>query len=345
VNRFLARFRRLAPAVRLALESALVIASCLVGVVAMELVARVLLPARASARESGTYTFAHDEALGWAHRPSERGRLTHVDFSVDVAINAQGMRDSEYPTERTGKKRLLVLGDSYAWGFGVEHGERFSEIIEGRHPDWEVINASEIGYGTDQEFISLQQHAPVLKPDLVLLLFCVNDFVNNLKSEEYLHFKPVFRVEGGQLRQENVPVPPATLRQRLQRFLVGRTVLGQRLYRYVAARFGSVGDDPPVNDAGFWAQAADVTERLISRMNGTSKANGSRFVLVSVPMGEGRSVLQDVANREGIPYLPLDTAFGMTEDPVSFPHDDHWNAHGHQIAADAIDAFLGALGM
>jgi hypothetical protein len=35
----------------------------------------------------------------------------------------------------------------------------------------------------------------------------------------------------------------------------------------------------------------------------------------------------------------------MTEDPVSFPHDDHWNAHGHQIAADAIDAFLGALGM
>ena len=57
---------------------------------------------------------------------------------MTVAINSHGLRDGEYALEPTrGKKRMLVLGDSFAWGFGVEREEVFCEVIERRRPNWE----------------------------------------------------------------------------------------------------------------------------------------------------------------------------------------------------------------
>ena len=41
---------------------------------------------------------------------------------------------------------MLILGDSFGWGYGVEHHERFSKILEDAHPDWEIINASVTGF-------------------------------------------------------------------------------------------------------------------------------------------------------------------------------------------------------
>lgn len=41
---------------------------------------------------------------------------------------------------------MLILGDSFGWGYGVEHHERFSKILEEAHPDWEIISASVTGF-------------------------------------------------------------------------------------------------------------------------------------------------------------------------------------------------------
>jgi hypothetical protein len=41
-----------------------------------------------------------------------------------------------------------------------------------------------------------------------------------------------------------------------------------------------------------------------------------------------------------IPYLAVDPQFESTASPVTFPHDAHWNAKGHKLAADAIETFL-----
>src|SRR4030095_12115366 len=102
------------------------------------------------------------------------------EFSVEVSINSHGQRDDEYPVERTGKRRMFVLGDSLGWGFGVELHERFSERMEDIHPDWEIINASVSGYSTDQELLYLQHQGMVFAPDVVLLLFHPNDFEGNV---------------------------------------------------------------------------------------------------------------------------------------------------------------------
>jgi hypothetical protein len=247
---------------------------------------------------------------------------------------------------------MFVLGDSFGWGFGVELHQRFSELLEEAHPDWEIINASVSGYGTDQEFLFLQQRGAAFTPDVVLLLFDGSDFENNIHAEEYWHFKPFFVLEHGQLKLENVPVPRATLRQRIKRFLLGRTWLGGRLY-HVYALFHRHSRPRVKDKTGNSAKASEdnqsmyeVTGHLLTSMNALSKKNGSLCILVSIPMdGEKRTFLQTMTEKEQIPYLPLDAYFAASGARVEFPHDPHWNATGHEIAAKAIDAFLGEAGV
>jgi len=327
--------------------SAFAFFGCVVATVLAELTARAIFPEWAPPREERVKFWTYDEVLGWAHIPNQRGSFKHPDFSVEVVINSQGMRDSEYSRERTGKRRMLVLGDSFGWGFGVDHHERFSEILENARPDWEIINASVSGYGTDQEFLFLRERGMAFNPDVVLLLFCVNDFDGNIRAEEYWHFKPFFDIERGELKLQNVPVPQATIRQQLDRFFLGRTYLGPRLYAGKAAllrHFRSSGNRKTENGAkgiGDGQRMHDVTYHLIKDMNALCKKNGAVFALVSVPMNaESKAFLQGIAEEEKIPYLPLDAHFESAVTSVTFPHDRHWNATGHGIAANAIGAFL-----
>ena len=325
--------------------SAFALFGCVVFVILAELSARAFRPSWAPIAEERAKLWVYDGLLGWAHMPNQRARFNHRDFSVEVVINSQGMRDSEYSVERTGKRRMLVLGDSYGWGFGVEHHERFSEILENIHPDWEIINASVSGYGTDQEFLFLKAKGMPLKPDVVLLLFYVNDFENNVHGEEYWHFKPYFVIEREQLKLHNVPVPKATINQQLEWFFLGRTYLGQKLYFYLDKN-GLLGNrkiDIGNRDKGSGDEQRmnDVTYHLITSMNDLCKKSGSLFVLVSIPLdARRRTFLQKLADAEKIAYLPLDAPFESTLSRTEFPHDAHWNAKGHELAANAIDAFL-----
>ena len=59
---------------------------------------------------------------------------------MTVKLNSHGLRDNEYLLTRTKNGRILVLGDSFGWGFGVEHEDIFSEVIERRNREWEIIN-------------------------------------------------------------------------------------------------------------------------------------------------------------------------------------------------------------
>src|SRR5262245_43015220 len=64
-----------------------------------------------------------DQLLGWRSVPNLR-------FSTNGkagSTNSQGFRSVEYPLEREeGRKRVLVLGDSFTWGFGVGNENIFS---------------------------------------------------------------------------------------------------------------------------------------------------------------------------------------------------------------------------
>ncbi|MDD2635624.1 MAG: SGNH/GDSL hydrolase family protein [Bacteroidales bacterium] len=88
-------------------------------------------------------------------------------------INSLGYRDTEPKTE-TGKKNILVIGDSFVAGHGIKHEEMFTFLIsEQLKKDYLVFNLGVCGSHTDREFDSLMQY-PV-KPDIIILAYYHND--------------------------------------------------------------------------------------------------------------------------------------------------------------------------
>jgi hypothetical protein len=324
------------------------------GLILAELGARIFLPHWGPTRAERADFWSYDDKLGWAHKKNQQGRFNHPDFSVQVRINSHGLRDEEYSQARTDRKRMLVLGDSFGWGFGVEHDEIFTEIIENKQPDWEIINASVSGYGTDQEFLYLKEKGIHYKPDVVLLLFSKNDFRNNVLDEQCWYYKPRFVLSDDQLILQNVPVPKSTTVQRLDRFFFGKTYLLKRIYlkiKIIGIQVRSASKAERQRNAGKTAAKPAhpqkeqyrhrLVKHLITEINSFTADHGARLVLVSVPLGEEqRSVLEEVTARENISYLPLDETFDAAAGEVSFRNDYHWNTTGQRIVADSIERFL-----
>lgn len=167
-----------------------------------------LLIKRFAESERGKFT-RYDPLLGWVGKPGAEDDFEWPDAKHLVKQNEYGFRGSAYPFGRTAKERLVVLGDSFTWGFGVEDDEIFTSIIEretkGRV---EVVNLGVSGYGTDQEYLLWRELGHKWKPDRVLLLITfVTDIADNMDPKRYDYNKPFFVIKGDALELTNVPVP------------------------------------------------------------------------------------------------------------------------------------------
>jgi GDSL-like Lipase/Acylhydrolase family len=109
---------------------------------------------------------------------------------VPVHINSLGFRDSrEYTLEKPpGTIRILVIGDSVTFGHGATFETTYPYLLEQRleawRPEvrWEVWNLGVPGYNTRQELTYLQEIGPTFQPDLVIIGFYPNDYMDNVET-------------------------------------------------------------------------------------------------------------------------------------------------------------------
>lgn len=117
------------------------------------------------------------DAFGFRLAPGISLRMRGPEYDVEVATNSLGMRDDE-PGPKTGP-RVLLLGDSFAMGYGVERGQLFADLLE-KDLRIDVVDAGTGGYEIIQQPRVLAEYGPRLKPDLVLYaLYLGNDLAQN----------------------------------------------------------------------------------------------------------------------------------------------------------------------
>jgi lysophospholipase L1-like esterase len=197
----------------------------LLGLILAELVARLLVPEFMSLHvHPGSIIhdqfMAHDrlgqydERLGWKLRPSAVGVNRGREFTHEIRTNSHGYRDTEHtPARPPGKRRIVLLGDSFAMGWGVERQQMFSSLLERLVPDLEVINLGVAGYGTDQEVLTYESEGSRYETDWVLLAVLPgNDVHDNLRGSRY--HKPYFLLDGDSLSLHGVPVPYTVVHSR-----------------------------------------------------------------------------------------------------------------------------------
>jgi hypothetical protein len=272
-----------------------------------------------------------------------------------VHLNASGFRDAEHTLVRSrpGVRRLLVIGDSYAFGWGIVRLEdRFGEQLGVRMTavtgqPWEVITVSRPDTHT-LHHLEFLRAGLAYRPDAVVLLYVFNDI-------DYLSTARGFRP----LTERNViSEAPQTLAERIHplRLLYWNSYLFQELFlrgRLVRHRLGerhSVASDP-------YADSATVAEHLIDLARFVALAREGGAVVGIVPFDpEVRSAagirLRDerfiaAAEATGLPVWPTAQAFG------ALPHaaltvsarDRHPNELANRVAAEAVcPALARALG-
>jgi lysophospholipase L1-like esterase len=110
--------------------------------------------------------------------PGISGRFQGKEFS----INSLGMRDRERSTRKEpGSFRILVLGDSHTFGWGVEQSEPYPAVLEKLLNEaapgcrFEVWNLGVPGYNTVMEVERFALAADDFQPDLVVINYVHND--------------------------------------------------------------------------------------------------------------------------------------------------------------------------
>lgn len=169
--------------------------------------------------EVGGRKLEPDTLYGWVKKKDYVGRRTSTEFDVEERFNSRRIRGPEYPLAKPeGEYRILLLGDSFAEGYTVEFEQVLSEVMKRRlneRTDFpvQVINAGTAGWSTDQELLWLQQEGLAYEPDLVVLLFYINDIVSNASNRYWRGYKPYYAAVDGEagptLELRGVPVPGA----------------------------------------------------------------------------------------------------------------------------------------
>jgi hypothetical protein len=148
-----------------------------------------------------------DPQAGWRCYPNLDARYSLPgSFNVRVRCNSRGLRDSDKSYSKpSGTRRIIVLGDSFMWGYGVENTEMFSAVLQDLVPDSETVNFGVNGYSTVQEFVRLETEGMRYEPDVTVLVFVWNDLEDNFDDKR--GGRPVAVIQdNNRLRIANRPV-------------------------------------------------------------------------------------------------------------------------------------------
>ena len=131
----------------------------------------------------GLVRASSDPELVYELKPGLVGTFLGAPF----AFNAQGLRDRDYALAKSpGVFRIVALGDSVMFGWGVGQDQSYLEIVEGQlnkgrgqaageATPFEMLNFAVPGYNTAMEIAALKGKALAFDPDLIILHFVAND--------------------------------------------------------------------------------------------------------------------------------------------------------------------------
>ena len=249
--------------------------------------------------------------------------LRKIYQGVEVATNEIGLRDRPLRPKSPGVHRILLLGDSVTLGWGVPveqtYGRRIEVASARSTPQFETVNAGVSGYNTVQEFEFLKSAAPLIKPDIVTLLFVENDV------------EPVIALPRGTRSLWQGPL-----------FWLARSRAFRFAYIMVPAYFGA--QTPPPSDGAAWLASMSALAGIYDYCHARDIPFAA-FLYRQRPTPLTDRIWEDisgVASARG--FLAQDTAPWFKDvdllEVVNSRVDVHPNAKGHQILADGITAAL-----
>jgi hypothetical protein len=266
--------------VRLLYQTTIIVGISGLLLASMEIAVRALAPQTLQIRGERSLGLV-DAGLGHVNRAEVRVSAVGPEFSVGYTTNGRGLRDETvHATPKpTDLSRILILGDSFAFGAGNDYEDIWPVIFERelavRGYRTGVVKAGVPAFDTTREARYLEQVFPDYSPDFVLLTFLPNDLFSNRPLSD--------GVVLGAANDESVRSQedePFALHAVLlgRRWLMGSDRIYVGMYRMTARGnyFGRTAA-PQV------ARQLEITRGLLSWMHAYCASRGATFVVLSIP--------------------------------------------------------------
>ena len=351
------------------ISTAVAAVALIVAVSLGEVVVRLVAPQAARIQTPGIYQV--DSLTGWRLTPNHIGTQSNrVEYTVHIRSDANGLRVPLAGARPTRARKILLLGDSFGFGQGVEAESTMAMVmerdLEAQGDSLSILNGSVPGYGTFQEAAALARRGPEISPDAAIIaVFLGNDFEDNLAPPErrfgetvqapsrhawfspasnwaYAHLHLYALARGAVVAMSNAP-------QRR----------GKPEWAEMRDRYG-----PPDNTLG---TEVDAMARALGEVRQTSAALHVPVVLAVVPevvqvepkrqaqlrravpdsvpldFAQPNRIVRHLADSLGLPTIDLTAglrAAASTGREFYYPLDRHWTAAGNTLAGNLLASEL-----
>jgi lysophospholipase L1-like esterase len=309
--------------------------------------------------------FVADPDVGYVLAPGFDGWLRRAEFRMRVRVGASGLRGHDPRPHRSNTVRIVCLGDSFTWGFGVGDDQAYpaqlEKLLAHRHPelDVQVLNAGVFGYGTSEELEFLKTRGALLDPDLVIVQFLPeNDFTENRTPA-----RARLDVREGRLvtRPGFAPEASTFIFWRALDWIKNHSHLAYLFSNrlgYLAMRSGLVGGLERFAGDDFSAEDARRATDLLVQIAQEAERLGARslFLFTSGQMPvisdtdrplQAPAVVEAAAKRAKVPWIDVTSIFRRRADRLDLYYvaDGHWAPRGHRAAAEILANRIIELGL
>jgi len=257
----------------------------------------------------------YDELIGWAGRPYAHGIMDHhwENFKFEVKNNSWGLRNLREP--QSNQKAIVIIGDSIAWGYGVNDAQTISEKLGMLVPD-QIITLAQSGYGADQQFLSLIKYQQRFRDEgieiknIIMITYSGNDSQEILCKMTYGFSKPFLSLKPGE-GFTNLPVPKEIFDENTTDCLAVR---GKEKVRLKSEQYG----------------------KILKMLEKKSSEFGARLIVLVMPFKKTQEHILEVLQRLGISTI-YDPKLGEKKYLID---GIHLNEEGNILAARMLAANL-----
>jgi len=326
----------------------IIIISVFITALALELVLRVVYKFKFSPRGlaripiAKTYKLSENKNLLYELLPDSIARNRGVEF----VINSFGFRDKKYRKRKVSKIRLIFVGDSitYGWGIPLEdtYHKQLEKLFHAEGYDVDIMGMGVVGYNTIQEYHLIKEKALDFNTDMIILQIAMNDFERTVKIRTYQEGKKL-----GIVPYHDYSIPFIIKRTKLTHFFMKNShffkFINLKLYWFKNK------NDPLYVPEDMYLLGEENALRHLRKIKSLLDSKKIPLAAVIFPFRKGKDVypyakLQKKIHQElekiEVPYLDLYDVINIDTEEYLWRDKIHPTVRGHEIVSHALFKFL-----
>lgn len=252
-------------------------------------------------------------------------KFSNIEFLNDYHINRLGLRDTD---ESLTAPEIIILGDSYAMGWGVDQDQTYAKSLE-KTSNKKVLNAGISSYGTVREMMMLDR-LDTSKMKYLVIHYISNDFDENSSYSKNKKFKAKSNQEYEQIKREYF---------NQKRYFPGKyIVLLINYYQKTILNISAHATDIQIEEVTDNAQ--NEVDYYINSLLNVSHINFHNKILIIIGddyfinlLKEKKLQIISNGNLKDIRFIDLQNTLDFKS---YYDIDDHLNARGHEMLAKEL---------